>query len=101
MPSPHNIPEGMVGAHAVQLTAGTVEEFRFVEDLDSIEVSTDGAAPAYVTVDGTPPTVAGPGTWPVLAAMGSAEFDVSNVAGPTVVKVISAGTPTVWVCRGN
>ena len=100
MPS-HSITPGQVGAHAVTLTANTVETFTFADDLPEVTVvNHDGAAAVYFTIDGSTPTIAGPRTYVLPAVIGTATF-APPTPGGTVVKAISTGTPTISVQRAR
>lgn len=90
------VPAGDIGAHALALTANTVTEVDFADDLDRVEVVTDGAAAVYFTVDGSVPTIAGTNTYFLPAALGAKEAHPPT-GGGTKVRLISAGTPTVSV----
>ncbi len=100
MPS-HSIASNQVGAHAVTLTANAVETFTFADDLPEVTVvSLDGAAVVYFTIDGSTPTIAGPKTYVLPAAIGAGTF-APPTPGGTVVKAISTGTPTISVQRAR
>lgn len=90
------VPAGQIGAHALALVANTVTEVDFADDLDRVEVVSDGAAAVYFTVDGSAPTVAGTNTYFLPAALGAKEVHPPT-GGGTKVRLISAGTPTVSV----
>lgn len=96
----HELKAGDVSVAGVKLTAATVEVFKSAEYLAGMEIISDGAAAAYMTIDGSEPTVGGANCY-VLPA----NVCVRNIAGsgnrtePPVVKIISAGTPTVSVSR--
>lgn len=80
-----------------QLTAGVVLPLTFDQDFDRVEVvNVDGAAAVYFRVGQTDPGVAATGSQVLPAAIGSVEIDVTT-AGPTEVRLISAGTPKVSV----
>lgn len=97
----HNVAAGKLGAHAFTLAAATVDTVAFAEDIDEVTViSLDGAAAVYFTLDGSTPTVAGANTYVLPAALGAAAFE-PRTAGPTVVKLISSGTPTISVQRSR
>ncbi|MEU9498236.1 hypothetical protein [Streptomyces sp. NPDC048196] len=97
----HTVASGEVGAHALTLTANTIETVAFEGGLGTVTVlSHDGASPVYFTTDGTTPTVAGSHCWCVPAAIGAVTVPVSTY-GPNSIKAISAGTPTISVQRGT
>lgn len=82
--------------HAV-LVAATVATLTFDQDFTAIEVlNVDGAAEVYGRIGADAPTVGGTGCFVLPAAISSLELPVYT-AGPTVVKLISAGTPKVSV----
>lgn len=86
----------------VTLVANTPATVTLDKDYKSIDVcNVDGAAAVYFTVDGSTPTVAGTGTWVLPAVICSMEMtprdDGDPHSGPTVVKLISTGTPKVSV----
>lgn len=84
------------------LAADTVTTLTFLTDYARIEVANvDGAALVYFTVDGTTPGIAATGSQVLPAAIGAVELSPriqgAPHSGPTVVKLISAGTPKVSV----
>lgn len=89
---------GKIGAYGITLSAGQVSEVDFVDDVDVVEVITDGAAAVYATVDGSAPTVGGSNCYYLPAVAGSKEIHPPT-SGGTVVKLISSGTPTVGVAK--
>jgi len=89
---------GQIGSYGLTLTASTVTEVDFVDDVDAVEIITDGAAAVYATVDGSAPTVGGGNCYYLPAVAGSKEIHPPT-SGGTVVKLISAGTPTVGVAK--
>lgn len=95
-----DVAAGRVGKHAQTLVANTVLTVTFNDDLDSVEISHDGTADVYLTVDGATPAIADDATWCIPAGFGADTFYPPTSNG-TVVKVISAGTPKVWVQRGH
>lgn len=95
-----DVAAGRVGKHAITLTANTVTAVTFEDDLLSVEVSTDGSARVFYTLDGTDPTVGGTHCYCVPTGFGSDEHE-PRTPGGTVVKMISAGTPVVCVHRGD
>lgn len=90
---------GKIGKHAVTLTASTIDSVVFVEDLDQVEVYSTGAAAVAFTVDGSDPVVGGDGSWELPAGAAAARTVPVPTAGPTTVKVLSAGTPQYSVSR--
>ena len=96
----HNVPITAVAAHDVTLTANVVERFTFPDNVDTVEILSDGAADIYFTLDGTAPTVGGPNTYRILSVMGSTVV-TPTASGPTTVALISEGTPNVSVGRTN
>lgn len=97
----YTVASGEVGKHNFTLTASTVDTVTFADDIDEVSIiNLDGAAAVYFTTNGTTPTVAGASTYVLPAAIGTATFQPFT-AGPTVVKVISAGTPTISVQRSH
>lgn len=87
----------MADPQHVTLVANTVSTITLAVDASKVEIlNVDGAAAVYATVDGSTPTVGGNGAWCLPAAIGSLELS-PRTAGPTVVKLISAGTPMVSV----
>lgn len=98
----HEIAAGAISASGVKLTAETEETFKFGEYVPVVEIITDGSAAAYVTIDGSTPTVAGANCYPLPA-----QACVRSIPGsgdrtePPVVKVISSGTPTISVTRAD
>lgn len=78
------------------LVAATVATLTFDIDFPEIEVTNvDGADIVYFRCGGTAPTVAGAGSYVVHATKGAAVTIRPQTSGPTVVKLISAGTPKV------
>lgn len=81
----------------VTLTADTVATVTLDRQYNAVEVvNVDGAAAVYFTVDGSAPAVEGAGTVVLPAAIGGVEVRPAS-DNPTVVKLISAGTPKVAV----
>ena len=78
------------------LVAATVSSITFARDWNVVEVlNVDGADAVYFTIDGTTPTVKGAGMQVLPKAAGAAIQVPVSVDGVTVVKAISAGTPTI------
>lgn len=79
------------------LVATVVTTLTFDQDFAAVEVlNVDGASAVYFSVNGSTPTVAGTGFYCLPAAISSVEQLVPSY-GATVVKLISAGTPSVAV----
>lgn len=95
-----SVPAGGVGAHEVALTAATVLTVTFGDDLDAVQIVSDGAASLYFTLDGSTPTVGSTSCY-YLPATASSDIRQPKTSGGTVVKVISSGTPTVTVQRND
>jgi hypothetical protein len=80
------------------LVANTVTTVTLDNDYREIEViNVDGASTIYVTVDGTVPTVGGNDTFVLPAAISSRVIVSRDGSNPTVVKLISTGTPSFSV----
>lgn len=96
----YSVAAGKIGAYAKLAVASTVDTITFADEVQEVEVSSDGAAALYVTTDGSTPTVAGANTW-VLPSGGAwvrvLRAQVGN--GGTTIKVISSGAPTYSVSR--
>lgn len=90
---------GERGVHAKALVAATVDTVTFAADCDAVEVMNEtGTSPISFTTDGTAPTVGGNNTYYLPATICSVEVQ-PDVAGVTVIKLISAGTPSYSVTR--
>jgi hypothetical protein len=83
------------GAYQKTLTAATIDTVTFAIYVPQLEVVTDGTAAVYITLDGSAPTVGANGTWEIWAANSPVVkvFNITTVAAPLVVSLISAGTP--------
>lgn len=88
------------GVYAKTLVASTADTVTFTgRDIETIEVTADGSAAVYVTVDGSTPTVAGKATFELpIGAIGVRRIAVPS-SGATVVKLISSGTPVYSVAE--
>lgn len=96
----YTVAVGEHGAYAKQPAANVVDTVTFTDrDLDRVEVTSDGTAAVYVTVDGSTPTVAGLGTWELPAGGPMVREITVPTAGTTVVKLKSAGTPVYSVAE--
>ncbi len=96
-----------VAAHDITLVAGQVSSVTFTDNISRVEIVSDGSAKVFYTVDGSTPTVGGAGCYPI-PAVGPLISDERNTtpwqtAGNLVdvVRLISAGTPTVSVVRAD
>lgn len=95
----YTVQPGEWGVHGLTLEPGTITEIHFDDDAPEIEVlSHDGAAAVYFTTDGTTPQIEGRACRVIPASISSATVQPPT-AGPTVVKLISAGSPKVSVTR--
>lgn len=94
------ITTGTVGTAAWALTAAQVDTVTFAADLNKVMVinpSTNSDA-VWWTCDGTDPSVGGLASF--YCPPGAADAQEPASSGGTVVKVISAGTPTIRVQKG-
>lgn len=89
---------GILIKHA-QLAAATVDVVTLNGDYQRVEVvNRDGTAEIYFTVDGAAPTVEGDDTHLLPAAIGGLLVSAGSETGsPTIVRLISAGTPKYTV----
>jgi len=94
----HTVAAGAVAKHGIVLAASTVDTVTFSDNVGAVQIVTDGSAAVYYTIDGTTPTVAGANTFMIPAALSVDERSMPNF-GSDVVKLISAGTPTLSVQR--
>lgn len=89
----YTVAAGDKAVHAKTLVADTVDTVTLGRDWKEIEVlSHDGAAAIYFTTDGSEPTVEG-AHCDVVPATPSSAIVKRRGAGPTTVRLISAGTP--------
>lgn len=93
-----------IGAYAITLSAATVDSVTFPKVDGLIEVWADGTAAVRFTVDGSTPTTASGASsdYEIPAGAPGVREVNANLAGsgPTVVKLISAGTPKYSVRGG-
>jgi len=99
----YTVPDNNLGAYKKKAAAATVDEVTFTDTLRAVEVTSDGTSEIYFTVDGSTPTVGGSNCHEIPATGGTV---VRTVTVPstsprkvTVVKLISAATPTYSVAR--
>jgi hypothetical protein len=90
-----------IAAHNVQLAAAQVKTVRFAEDLNSVDVISDGTAAVYYTLNGSTPAVAGSNCYLIPAGAIGVDTREPPTSGPTLVKLISEGTPVISVQRGD
>jgi hypothetical protein len=95
----YTLAAGDHGAYAHQLAPAVVDTVTFAAHLDRVEITSDGTAALYVTVDSATPTVAGAGTWELPAGVRAVRAIDVAATGVTVVKLISAGTPVYSVAE--
>lgn len=85
----------------VTLTAATVATLTFDADFSEVEITNvDGSDVVYIRFDGVAPVAKAAGNFMVPAVEGASSKFKPHTNGNTVVKLISAGTPTVHV-RGT
>jgi hypothetical protein len=96
----HKVAAGAIGAYEVKLTANTVDTVEFESNLANVEIFGDGTAAIYLTLDtAEAPTVGGADCFVVPAGGPSSIVLPSKPNTPTVVKLISAGTPAYFVAK--
>lgn len=95
----YTVKKDAIGAHAKQLSAAAVDTVVFEDDLDFVEIVSDGAAAIYVTVDRPAPTVGGSEAYFLPAAPCARTLSARSGGGGTAVRLISAGTPTYSVAK--
>lgn len=99
----YSVSAGNVAAHAKTLVADTADAVSFADNVSTVRIvvvaAAAGAAPIYVTGDGSAPTVAGANT-NVLAAVAGAELVLELSGSVDQVRLISAGAHTYSV-EGN
>lgn len=95
------IAAGERAAHAITLTASTVDTVTFTDDVDVVEVISDGVADLYVRVDGTAPTVGGAFSYRLPAgAISSRQISIAGGdPGTIIVKLISSGATKYSVTK--
>jgi len=89
---------GSIGCYGKTLTANAVDTVTFAEDLDKVEVLSNGAAAIYVTVDGSDPTIGSGDSWEVPATPCARTLPVPT-SGKTIVKLRSSGAPAYSVSK--
>lgn len=100
----HTVAKNAVGEHDVVLTPNVVETVTFSQQVIPVEVISDGTAAVYYTLDGTDPAVGADQCYELPAgspAVDTRTRGVLDSSAPTVVKLISTGSPTISVQRGN
>ena len=89
-----------IGTSLFTMTANTADVVTFTDDLTDVEVVSDGAAAVYYTIDGSTPSINGANCYYLPSGVASVDARKPRTDGGTVVKLISAGTPSVRVQRG-
>lgn len=79
------------------LVAATATDDTIISQATACEIVNHGSGTVYVRVDGTAPTVAGAGSYPVLANERVRLSFAGSLADTLAVRLISAGTPTVSI----
>jgi hypothetical protein len=96
----HKVAAGKIGAYELTLTAMGIDVIEFESNLANVEVFGDGSAAIYFTLDtGETPTVGGADCYVIPKGGPSSLVLPSKSNTPTVVKLISAGTPAYYVAK--
>lgn len=98
-----NVAAGGIGTADIVLVANAVQIVNFADPLSRVDVvNVDGTAKVRWTCDGATPSATVGYPIPATVAVDSRQprVSVADNAG-TVVKLWSAGTPTVAVVRGD
>lgn len=91
---------GDIATPTIALSAATIDTVTFGDDCDKVEVFTkDGTAEVFFTVDGTSPSTSAKNSYYLPAVAGSSLEVTVPTSGKSVVKIISAGTPSYRVTR--
>ncbi len=98
------VKDGDISVHDKTFTANTVDSIAFntpLKDAEVIRIISDGAAKIYGTLDGSTPTIGGAKTFIIPAVPSVLEEQIGSrfSSAPTVVKLISQGTPTYSITR--
>jgi hypothetical protein len=88
-----------VGAYELALKANSVDVVEFASNLAKVEVISDGQAAIYFTVDGEAPTLKGENCFYLPAGLAAVREVQSPRNQPTIVQLISSGTPSYSVAR--
>jgi hypothetical protein len=92
--------KGAIGAHAITLSPDTVDTVEFEDDLQFVEVVSDGTAEIYFTVDGADPEIGDQFAY-YMPAIACSRVVRSFRDGASSVRLISAGTPTYSIARSS
>jgi len=95
----YNLAAGDIGAYEKTLVAATLDTVQFAENVENVQIFTDGTAAIYVTVDGSDAVVVGPRSLLVPATPSVRTIKVNRREAPTTVKLISVGTPKYSVAE--
>ncbi len=90
---------GQRGVHRKTATANVVDTVTFTDNVEQVEIINDGSAALYVTVDGQPPTVAGPHTDELPAGGPSSRTIAAPAFTGAMVLLVSDGAPAYSVAR--
>jgi len=90
---------GDIAAYNKTLAAATEDTVTFARAEEYVEVYTDGTSAIYFTVDGSAPAVDGARSLLLPASPAVRTVKVPRRDAPTVVKLISAGTPKYSVAK--
>lgn len=95
------IAQDEIGIHNLALVANTEQVFRFADNVSTVEiVNMSGTAAVYYAVDSEDTAVAAGKKMRLIPATITSVKVPSPGQGPTVVRLVSPGTPTVSVSRG-
>ncbi len=92
---------GKVAAHGIVLVANQISTVTFADNIESVDIISDGTAAVFYTIDGSDPTIAGQHCYPIPAGVLSVDnrHTLNSSSTQDRVKLISAGTPTVTIVR--
>lgn len=95
----YNLNAGDIGAYNKTLAAATEDTVNFARPEEEVEVFSDGTAAIFFTVDGSAPAVDGARSLLIPASPSVRSVRVGRREAPTVVKLISSGTPKYSVAK--
>ena len=88
----HRIARGQIAVHAVTLIANVADTVTWQDEVEMVEVLTDGSVDVYVATDGNPATVDGQNCYRIPQNEGLATWRELNASGGTL-SIISSGSP--------